>query len=354
MSDLAQFYSGKRIFITGDTGFKGSWLTQILVEWGAIVKGFSLYIQGENSHFQLLGLDSKIEHKLADIRNAEELEKSVIDFKPDIVFHLAAQALVRESYKNPKETFSTNVMGSLNILEAVNKCDSVSSLVFITSDKCYENLEWVWGYRETDALGGHDPYSSSKAAAEILFSSYSRSYFHSKVNFSSGSARAGNVIGGGDYAEDRIIPDCVRASRSDEVVFLRNPTATRPWQHVLEPLSGYLLLGKKLFQHQIESGTAWNFGPNSEHIITVQEVANKVFKVLGSGKLKIDKSEKNPHEAGLLQLNCDKANSELGWKPTWSGEKAIKKTAEWYRDAEMGLSIEKVTNNQIKEFFNEK
>ena len=354
MSDLAQFYSGKRVFITGHTGFKGSWLTQILVQWGAITKGYSLPPQGNNSHFQTLGLDTKIEHHLADIRDGKELEKSVNDFKPDIVMHLAAQALVRQSYKNPIETYSTNVMGSLNLLEAVNKCNSVCSLVFITSDKCYENVEWIWGYRETDSLGGHDPYSASKAAAEILFSSYSRSYFNSKIEFSSGSARAGNVIGGGDYAEGRIIPDCVRASRSNGIVYLRNPMATRPWQHVLEPLSGYLLLGEKLFSHRLESGTAWNFGPSSERIITVEEVANRMFNILGSGSLKVDKSDKHPHEAGLLQLNCDKVHSKLGWKPTLSCEVAIKKTAEWYRETEMGLSTEKVTNNQIKEFFNEK
>ena len=353
MFGLKEFYSGKRIFLTGHTGFKGSWLTQILVEWGAIVKGFSLGVQGENSHFELLGLGSKIENKLADIRNTEELEKSVNNFQPDIVFHLAAQALVRESYKNPKDTYSTNVMGSLNLLEAVNKCDSISSLVFVTSDKCYENLEWVWGYRETDILGGHDPYSSSKAAAEILFSSYARSYFFSKSEFSSASARAGNVIGGGDYAADRIIPDCVRASRNNGKVFLRNPIATRPWQHVLEPLSGYLLLGEKLFRHQLESGEAWNFGPNSERTITVEEVATKVFKILGSGRLEVDSSSQHPHEAGLLQLNCDKAHSKLGWKSTWSGELAIKKTAEWYRDVEKEISVIDVTNNQIKEFFNE-
>jgi CDP-glucose 4,6-dehydratase len=353
VSSLAGFYSGKRVFITGHTGFKGSWLTQILVQWGAIIKGFSLEDQGKKSHFQILGLDSKIEHELADIRNAQELEKSVNDFKPDIVMHLAAQALVRQSYKNPKETYSTNVMGSLNLLEAVNKCDSVSSLVFVTSDKCYENLEWIWGYRETDSLGGHDPYSSSKAAAEILFSSYARSYFFSKSEFSSGSARAGNVIGGGDYAADRIIPDCVRASRNAGRVLLRNPIATRPWQHVLEPLSGYLLLGKNLFGHQLESGEAWNFGPNSERTITVEEVATKVFEILGSGSLEIDNSSHHPHEAGLLQLNCDKAHSKLGWKSTWSGELAIRKTAEWYRDVEKGISVSEVTNNQIKDFFNE-
>lgn len=352
MDELAPFYSGKRVFLTGHTGFKGSWLTQVLVGWGAIVKGFSLQPDGQNSHFSSLGLESKIDHQIGDIRNSEELKQSISDFKPDIVIHLAAQALVRNSYKDPKTTFNTNVMGSLNLLEAVNYCDSVKALVYITSDKCYENVEWVWGYRETDPMGGFDPYSASKAAAEILFSSYFRSYLCLKENFSCASARAGNVIGGGDYAADRIIPDCVRAAEISGSVELRNPNATRPWQHVLEPLSGYLVLGRVLFDHSLESGSAWNFGPSTERVITVEEVANRIFKILGSGQLVVDSSSKHPHEAGLLQLNCDKARAHLGWKPTWSGDLAITKTAEWYRDVSHGCSVEDITNNQIKEYFN--
>lgn len=352
MNELAQFYSGKRVFITGHTGFKGSWLTQVLVGWGAVVKGFSLMPEGGNLHFSSLDLESKISHQIGDIINSDELKQAISDFQPEIVMHLAAQALVRESYKDPKTTFNTNVMGSLNLLEAVRVCDSAKALVYITSDKCYENVEWIWGYRETDPMGGFDPYSASKAAAEILFSSYSRSYFCSKENFSCASARAGNVIGGGDYAADRIIPDCVRAAETSGSVELRNPNATRPWQHVLEPLSGYLVLGKVLFEHSLESGSAWNFGPSAERVITVEDVANRVFEILGSGQLIVDSSGEHPHEAGLLQLNCDKAHAYLGWKPTWSGDLAITKTAEWYRDVSRGSSVEEVTNKQIKEYFN--
>ncbi|MDC0172517.1 CDP-glucose 4,6-dehydratase [Gammaproteobacteria bacterium] len=352
MKDLAKFYHGKRIFITGHTGFKGSWLAQVLVSWGAVVKGFALSPDAANSHFSALDLESKIDHQIGDITNSEDLKQAISDFRPDIVMHLAAQALVRESYKDPKTTFNTNVMGSLNLLDAVNACDSVKALVYITSDKCYENLEWVWGYRETDPMGGFDPYSASKAAAEILFSSYSRSYFCSKDNFSCASARAGNVIGGGDYAADRIIPDCVHAAKSNSTVELRNPNATRPWQHVLEPLSGYLVLGRMLLDQQVESGSAWNFGPSAERVITVEEVANRIFKILGAGELIIDSSDEHPHEAGLLQLNCDKAHAYLGWNSHWSGDVAITKTAEWYREVNLGGSAEDVTNSQIKEYFN--
>ena len=256
MNDLASFYRGKKVFITGHTGFKGSWLTQVLMNWGAIVKGFSLAPSGEESHFAALQLEDKINHDIGDICDAVALTHSMNDFRPDVVIHLAAQALVRESYKDPRTTFNTNVMGSLNLLSAVQGCGSVRALVYVTSDKCYENVEWVWGYRETDALGGFDPYSASKAAAEILFSSFERSFLAGRRGFRCASARAGNVIGGGDFAKDRIIPDCIRAAAKKSTVELRNPRATRPWQHVLEPLSGYLLLGKMLYEGQVESGSA--------------------------------------------------------------------------------------------------
>jgi len=351
MHDLANFYQGKRVFITGHTGFKGSWLTQVLVHWGAIVKGYSLESEGEDSHFMSLGLESRIDHRVGDIRDGSKLQEAIQVFRPEIVMHLAAQALVRESYRNPVDTFSTNVMGSLNLLEAIKVCDSVSALVYITSDKCYENFEWVWGYRETDPMGGFDPYSASKASAEILFSSYARSYLNAKENFSCASARAGNVIGGGDYSADRIIPDCVRAAKSNGNVTLRNPNATRPWQHVLEPLSGYLVLGKALFEHSIDSGSAWNFGPSAEKVITVENVANRVFDILGSGTLVVDADDDHPHEAGLLQLNCDKAHAYLGWKPKWSGESAIEKTALWYCDALSGHSVVEITRAQIEDYF---
>jgi len=353
VSGLARFYSGKRVFITGDTGFKGSWLTQILVEWGAIVKGFSLDFQGRNSHFQLLGLNSKIEHKLADIRNAEGLEKSVDDFQPDIVFHLAAQALVRESYKSPKETYSTNVMGSLNLLEAVNKCDSVSSLVFITSDKCYENSEWIWGYRENDQLGGHDPYSASKGASELVFSAYCRSFFSLRENFGAASTRAGNVIGGGDWASSRIIPDCIRAIDSNLPIKLRNPQATRPWQHVLEPINGYIMLGSLLNTDSNTYSGSWNFGPSTSEVLTVKAVANNIIKLIGRGSIEITENQTHQHEANLLQLNCDKAKQILKWFPRWSAIETISATAEWYKVYLERGDIKSITKKQIYDFYKE-
>ena len=234
-SELA-FFAGKRIFITGHTGFKGTWLTQIMVRSGASVCGYSIPMIGNESHFNGLGLKNLITHVEGDIRDHEKLSEAMTAFKPDIVFHLAAKALVKLAYRDPIDTYSTNVMGSLNILQAVNKTGSVKSMIYVTSDKCYENVEWEWGYRETDILGGHDPYSASKAAAEIVFSSYTRSFYQDRPNFGAASVRAGNVIGGGDYSLDRIVPDCIRAIQQNKPIELRNPQSTRPWQHVLEQL----------------------------------------------------------------------------------------------------------------------
>ena len=346
---MNNFYNGKKVFITGHTGFKGAWLTRILLNWGAEIKGYSLK-PVDRSLFSLLDLPSEIAHEEGDIRDLSKLEKSIQDFQPDIVFHLAAQALVRTSYDDPINTFSTNVMGSLNLLTAVNSCISVKSLVYVTSDKCYENVEWLWGYREHDLLGGHDPYSASKACAELLYSSYVRSYWADRGIFSA-SARAGNVIGGGDYSVDRIIPDCVRASENDSSVFLRNANSTRPWQHVLEPLSGYLKLAQSLYNGNIdELPSSWNFGPNIRKEITTGELAQIVIEILGSGRVELDDSE-HPHEAGLLQLNCDKANIKLDWHPKWGSMDAIKKTANWYKLVNSGNCPKVVTNKQIQEYF---
>ena len=246
MPEYLSSFKGRRVFITGHSGFKGSWLAFLLNEIGAEVFGYALPPVGKNNHFELLGLAQLIEHVEADIRDEEKLTAAMGEIQPEFVFHLAAQALVRHSYSDPKTTFETNVMGSVNLLEAVRKCESVRSLVYITSDKCYENREWLWGYRENDQLGGHDPYSASKASAEMVFSAYARSFFFDRPDLGAASARAGNVIGGGDWAVDRIIPDCIRAIESDKPIHLRNPFATRPWQHVLEPIAGYLLLAAQL------------------------------------------------------------------------------------------------------------
>ncbi|MEY4572259.1 MAG: hypothetical protein RLZ10_1485 [Bacteroidota bacterium] len=350
--EILEFYRGKKVFITGHTGFKGSWLSFLLMELGANVRGYALKPHDE-SHFKFLGLEYLMPQVYADIRDFECLKLEIDTFKPDIVIHLAAQALVRKSYDNPRETFETNLMGSVNLLEAVKSCESIRSLVFITSDKCYENVEWVWGYRENDALGGHDPYSASKAAAEIAFSSYSRSFFLSRSNLGVASARAGNVIGGGDWSADRIIPDCIRAAKSDSKLILRNPNSTRPWQHVLEPLSGYLMLGYYLYRNPESYSGSWNFGPDTSNHKTVYQVATKIIKSIGSGSIEIDKAGSEFHEARLLQLNCDKAHQLLGWLPRWHADESIDMTADWYRRYLLGEPVVDITKMQLLEYFKE-
>jgi CDP-glucose 4,6-dehydratase len=269
------------------------------------------------------------------------------------VFHLAAQALVKKSYDDPVATFGSNVMGSVHLLDAVRQCDSVRSLVYITSDKCYENVEWVWGYRENDRLGGHDPYSASKAAAEIVFFAYVRSYFASRQDLGAATTRAGNVIGGGDWAEDRIVPDCIRAIEMNNPIKLRNPQATRPWQHVLEPISGYLLLAAKLRNQPEKYASSWNFGPSTSEVRTVLEVASSIIHQLGRGRIEIEASQQHHHEARSLQLNCDKAHQLLGWFPRWNVDKALAATAQWYKTILDGGDAETITRAQLKDYFPE-
>lgn len=348
---LTNCFSGKKIFITGHTGFKGSWLAFLLNEMGADVMGYALPPVGISNHFDLLKLDEKIKHVVGDIRDAALLTNTMREFQPEYVFHLAAQALVRPSYEDPAATFSTNVIGSVNLLDAVRQCESVRSLVYITSDKCYENVEWIWGYRENDQLGGRDPYSASKAAAEIVFSSYVRSFFEQRPMLGAASARAGNVIGGGDWAVDRIIPDCIRAIEKGEPVRLRNPGATRPWQHVLEPLSGYLLLAARLYEEPKKWGGAWNFGPSTHEVRTVKDVAEVIIRHMGKGLVEVAESQVQVHEARLLQLNCDKAHQLLGWYPRWSVDKTFEATALWYNSVINGGNPEITTRAQIYEFF---
>ncbi|MCX6545101.1 MAG: CDP-glucose 4,6-dehydratase [Acidobacteria bacterium] len=353
MRDVLASFSGRRVLVTGHTGFKGSWLAFLLKELGADVMGCALPPEPRPSHFELLHLEDSIQHVVLDIRDAPAIRAAVQSFQPEYVFHLAAQALVRRSYEDPVTTFGTNVMGGVNLLEAVRHCNSVRSLVFITSDKCYENVEWVWGYRENDRLGGHDPYSASKAAAEVAFSAYARSFLSLLPNLGAATARAGNVIGGGDWAADRIVPDCVRAAGMGVRVQLRNPQATRPWQHVLEPISGYLLLAARLRDEPTSYGGSWNFGPSSSDVRTVEDVAVAVSQALGQERPDTTQAEPGHHEAQLLQLNCDKAHHLLGWRPRWSPDKTLAATAGWYKAVLGGQEARAVTLAQLRDYFPE-
>ncbi|MBE3609020.1 CDP-glucose 4,6-dehydratase [Campylobacter californiensis] len=334
-------YKNKKVFVTGHTGFKGSWLVFWLTKLGANIVGYSDKVPTNPSHFELLNLH--IKSIFGDIRDLEKLNLAIKEVKPDIVFHLAAQPLVRYSYKNTIETYETNVIGTLKVFEACRQ-NGVKAIVNITSDKCYENKEWVWGYRENDPMGGYDPYSSSKGCAEILTASYRNSYFnideYGKTHETLlASARAGNVIGGGDWAEDRLICDVVRATIKNETVLIRNPNATRPWQHVLEPLSGYLLLGQKLLEGKEEFAEGWNFGPSEEGNYSVGEVLDCLQRHWDKVKFKVEKNAQNLHEANLLKLDCSKANIKLGWKPTWDSKTTFEKTIKWYREFYEGGKI---------------
>jgi len=353
MADALRSFAGKRVFITGHTGFKGAWLTRILSELRAEVTGYALPPIGDESHFEMLRLRDSINHIEGDVRDYASLQQCIKKTAPDYVFHLAAQALVRPSYSNPVETFNTNLMGGVNLLEAIRFTPSVRSLVFITSDKCYENQEWTWGYRESDQLGGHDPYSASKAASELAFSAYWRSYLKERKGFGAATVRAGNVIGGGDWSVDRIIPDCMRSIKMGVPISIRNPKATRPWQHVLEPLAGYLLLGANMHANPSAYGGAWNFGPASSQVKNVGWVANRIVDLMGCGEISIPVNDSHQHEASLLQLNCDKANQLLGWFPRWHLEKTLVKTAEWYHKVMNGEDPREITNIQIREYFHE-
>lgn len=348
--DSLEVFSGKRVLVTGDTGFKGSWLCLWLHQLGAQVYGYALQPENMEDHFNLLGLDSLIEHVTGDIRDLSAVQAAFDKFQPEILFHLAAQPLVRFSYDEPKLTFDTNVSGSVNILEASRKCESLKALVYVTSDKCYRNNEWIWGYRENDELGGHDPYSASKAAAELVFSSYQNSFFNARLSFGAATVRAGNVIGGGDWAVDRIVPDAIRALRSGKEIFLRNPNSTRPWQHVLEPLSGYLLVAAKLLAEPKRYSGAWNFGPDAQSIRTVKDLAEMIVADWGSGRVEVAPQFHAPHEATLLHLNCDKAHQLLNWQPKWEVSRAIGETVAWYRGVHLGQKALKISSRQITEY----
>ncbi len=322
-------YKGRRVLITGHTGFKGSWLTLWLKELGAEICGVSLDPETTPNHWDLLNLE--INDCRCDIRKGEKLKEIFSSFQPEIVFHLAAQPLVRRSYLLPIETWTTNVIGTAEVLEACRVTSSIKSILCITSDKCYLNNEWEWGYRETDTLGGHDPYSSSKACSELLISSYRKSFFNQQGEILIASARAGNVIGGGDWSEDRLIPDVIRSIYKKNQLIIRNPNSTRPWQHVLDCISGYLLLGQRLIEKKEWASDAWNFGPGDEGNFTVEEVLTKVKSFWPEVSWKKETQKNNAHEASFLKLDCSKSSSKLSWKPLWSSEKAIYKTTQWYR-----------------------
>ena len=325
------FWKGKRVFITGHTGFKGSWLSLWLQQMGAEVKGFSLEPPTTPSLFEVDKVADHMQSEIGDIRDLTKLSQSIVSFNPDILLHLAAQPLVRYSYREPVETYSTNVMGTVNVLEASRQANNLKTIVVITTDKCYENREWEWGYRENEPMGGYDPYSNSKGCAELVVSAYRRSFFNSNDTAAVASARAGNVVGGGDWAEDRLIPDILRAFEKQQPVIIRNPLSTRPWQHVLEPLSGYLVLAQHLWQEGQTFAEGWNFGPKDDDCRPVQWILDKMVHFWGKGAYyEIDKSQQ-PHEANFLKLDCSKAATRLKWHPQWRLEYTLEKITTWHR-----------------------
>ena len=326
-----KFWQGKRVFITGHTGFKGSWLSLWLIKMGAEVRGFALEPPTSPSLFAVAELDKLMSSEVGDIRNLDELTKSMTEFNPDILIHMAAQSLVRLSYSEPITTYATNVMGTVHVLEAARKCSKLRAVVNITTDKCYENREWEWGYRENEPMGGHDPYSNSKGCAELVTSAYRKSFFTAINSPALASARAGNVIGGGDWATDRLIPDILRAFETSQAVIVRNPQATRPWQHVLEPLSGYLILSQALWNNGHSYAEGWNFGPKDEDAKPVEWILNKMMGAWGEGASWQLDTDAHPHEAKYLKLDISKAHSRLHWSPTWGLEKTLANIVAWHR-----------------------
>jgi CDP-glucose 4,6-dehydratase len=354
---IPSFWRGKRVLITGHTGFKGSWLSLWLQYLGAEVTGYSLAPTTNPNLYEIANVGHDMNSVFGDIRDQKHLNDIFFKYKPDIVIHMAAQALVRYSYSDPVETYSTNVMGTVNLLEAVRYCESVKAVVNVTSDKCYENQERLTGYSEEEAMGGYDPYSNSKGCAELVTSAYRNSYFNPK-NYSQhgvalASARAGNVIGGGDWAEDRLIPDMIRAISQNKSVYIRNPYSIRPWQHVLEPLSGYILLAQKLFENGTDYAEGWNFGPNEQDAKPVQWIVERMTTIWGDGANWELDGGIHPHEANYLKLNCTKANSRLMWQPKWMVADAIEKICEWHKAHLSNKNMKVICLKQIKQFESE-
>ena len=345
-----QFWRGKKVFLTGHTGFKGAWLSLWLKDMGALLKGYSFAPNTEPNLFSLATVEAGMESVIGDIRNLNSFAQSMSQFDPDIVIHMAAQPLVKRSYDNPVETYSTNVMGTVNLFEAVRACNSVKAVVNVTTDKCYENREWVWGYREHEPMGGSDPYSNSKGCAELVTSCYRNSFFNSPDTASIATARAGNVIGGGDWAADRLIPDIIKSFQKDESVLVRNPLATRPWQHVLEPLSGYLCLAQQLFINGDDFSGAWNFGPLDADVWPVGDVVEYLTKAWQSGaRWKLDEVV-HQHEAQLLKLDISKARSHLNWSPKWRLETTLDSIVAWYKSRLAGKCARELCLEEIRKF----
>ncbi len=361
VAELRQTYAGKRVLLTGHTGFKGSWLTLWLHDLGAEIFGYALAPDTQPSFFETAQLARLCRHQVADIRDTARLQAAVTNAKPDFVFHLAAQPLVRRSYEDPLGTLSTNVMGTANLLEAVRQAGRPCAVVVVTSDKCYENREWSYGYREEDPMGGHDVYSMSKGASELVAASYRRSFFPparlSQHGIALATARAGNVVGGGDWARDRIVPDCIQSLAAKRAIQVRNPASVRPWQHVLEPLGGYLLLGARLSGSSgakaADHCEAWNFGPRVEAAVPVRELVETLIRDWGEGSWDDRHDPAAPHEAGLLRLSIEKSNARLGWSPRWSFAETIARTVSWYRahhDGATGQELQALARAQIRDY----
>jgi len=344
------FWRGKRVFLTGHTGFKGGWAVLWLQSLGAIVKGYALEPNTTPSLFEVANISEGIQSEFGDVRDLDKLKKSLVEFSPEIVLHMAAQPLVRLSYQDPIGTYQTNIMGTINLFEAVRASDSVKAVVNVTTDKCYENNECTWGYRENEAMGGHDPYSSSKGCSELVTSAYRRSFFGSNSKVSLGSARAGNVIGGGDWSQDRLIPDALHAFGANEAAAIRNPLATRPWQHVLEPISGYLTLAENLYLDGESYAEGWNFGPKDEDVKPVGEVMDYLVAHWPADvSWELDGSEQ-AHEAQLLKLDISKVKARLKWEPKWELSKTLQSIIEWHQSWLDGADMRSVTRGQISNY----
>lgn len=346
------FWAGKTVLVTGHTGFKGSWLCLMLQNMGAKVVGYALQPPTTPSMFEVAQVANGMVSIIDDVRDGTRLQQVFSEHQPEIVLHLAAQALVRYSYANPVETYATNVMGTVNVLEAARHTPSVRSVVNVTTDKCYENREWVWGYRENEPMGGFDPYSSSKGCSELVTAAYRNSFFSSEGSAAVASARAGNVIGGGDWALDRLIPDIMRSIIENRPVLIRSPHAIRPWQHVLEPLSGYLVLAEKLYSSGAEFAEGWNFGPGDDDTRTVQWIVDKLTQDWGEGASWVLDQGEHPHEAHYLKLDCSKARMRLNWQPRWKLDIALHHIIAWHRAHGEGRDMRDVTLKQIETYLN--
>lgn len=347
---MLEFYKNKKVFITGHTGFKGSWLSKILIMSGSNVCGFSKLPDTIPALFDILKLENNMISIIGDIRNLNEIKKAVNDFKPDIIFHLAAQPIVLESYKDPVYTFETNIMGTVNLLETIRTCESVKSVINVTTDKVYQNNEWEWSYRENERLNGFDPYSNSKSCSELVTSSYKNSFFSNRLNISVSTARAGNVIGGGDFSNDRIVPDCVRAAIKGDDIILRNPNSIRPYQHVFEALSAYLLIAERQYENKLFEGE-YNIGPDDEGCVSTGEIADIFCEKWGDLKW-VSKSEINAnHEANFLKLDCSRIKKIFGWHPKMNIEEAIKLTADWTKAYFSKEDIQNISEEQINVYF---